>query len=246
MADFPSLPLFTDAILADTDHLNDEEFGLYMRILILMWRTPGCRIPNDENWLKKRLKHASHTPLLNNSNGIMETLKEFCKCDGNFWTQKRLLKEYNYLKSIKERNKNNAQSRWGNKNATKTPKNADEMTVSDKPLKNQETDPYQIDAPHSTPPKEKNSPLPSQKPEKKKTGAFKNGFEGGEEKILSIQHEVTDDDIAALRKAAPGWDIHVLFREFNERVNGGIFEYPRFPAKALIAWAGRFTKGKPP
>jgi hypothetical protein len=44
LAEFPALPLFTDAILADTAHLSHEEFGAYMRILILMWRTPECRI----------------------------------------------------------------------------------------------------------------------------------------------------------------------------------------------------------
>lgn len=38
MAEFPALPLWTDAYLADTAHLSYEEHGLYFHILMTMWR----------------------------------------------------------------------------------------------------------------------------------------------------------------------------------------------------------------
>lgn len=32
------MPLATDALLADTTHMTTEEFGAYVRILLVMWR----------------------------------------------------------------------------------------------------------------------------------------------------------------------------------------------------------------
>lgn len=104
MAEFPALPLFTDAIIADCAHLSDAEFGLYLRILMLMWRSPDCRIPNDEAWIARKLQrdYAMALPLLN----------EFCQTDGNWLTQKRLLKEFAYVRKTSKRQSDAAKSRW--------------------------------------------------------------------------------------------------------------------------------------
>jgi len=113
MAEFPALPLFTDAVVADCYHLTDTEFGRYMRILILMWRTPNCRVPNDPNWISKRincdaLAYAEH---------IHPIMQEFCKIiteDGSkYWIQKRLRKEYVYVQGIREKRSAAANKRWG-------------------------------------------------------------------------------------------------------------------------------------
>lgn len=53
MAEFPSLPLFTDALLGDTTHLTTTEFGAYMLMLVVAWRTPGCCLPNSDNYLAR-------------------------------------------------------------------------------------------------------------------------------------------------------------------------------------------------
>jgi uncharacterized protein YdaU (DUF1376 family) len=55
MAEFPALPIFTDALIADTVHLTDAEFGCYMRLLIFAWRTPECRLPNNDLRLRTML-----------------------------------------------------------------------------------------------------------------------------------------------------------------------------------------------
>lgn len=66
MAEFPALPLWTDALIGDTYHLTPAQFGAYMRLLIAAWRLPDCSLPNDDavlgryvgdthNW--HRLKH---------------------------------------------------------------------------------------------------------------------------------------------------------------------------------------------
>lgn len=104
MAKFPALPLFTDAIMADCYHLSHEEFGLYLRILIMMWRSPECRIPADAEWLEKRFNR----PITD----IGIILAEFCNCDGNFWTQGRLVDEMEWVKRNTKRQSVRAKSRW--------------------------------------------------------------------------------------------------------------------------------------
>lgn len=51
MSDFPYIPLSTDALIADCIHLSSSEFGLYIRILVLIWQSPECTIPNDDKIL---------------------------------------------------------------------------------------------------------------------------------------------------------------------------------------------------
>ncbi len=53
MAEFPALPLFTDAYLADTRHLTTEEHGAYLLILMCMWRTRGCTLKDDDRLLAR-------------------------------------------------------------------------------------------------------------------------------------------------------------------------------------------------
>lgn len=55
MSSFPSLPLFTDAFLADTGHLSAQETGAYLLLLMMAWRLPECRLPdNDTNSILDR------------------------------------------------------------------------------------------------------------------------------------------------------------------------------------------------
>ena len=52
----PYIPLYVTDYEADTAHLTLEEDGAYMRLLRLCWRTPGCSIPDDPEWIKRRLR----------------------------------------------------------------------------------------------------------------------------------------------------------------------------------------------
>lgn len=108
MADFPSLPLFTDAVTADCSHLTDEEFGRYMRLLILMWRTPGCKIPDDPNWISKRMRVDALAYHLH----MHTIMQEFCTLSDGYWTQKRLYKEYLYVQGVTEKRRIAAKKRW--------------------------------------------------------------------------------------------------------------------------------------
>lgn len=70
--------------------------------------------------------------------------------------------------------------------------------------------------------------------EEKKGSAFK------------VENFLDDVAIKRVREVAPGWDIHWLMREYDERVNGGTFKRPDKPAGAFINWCKSFTKGKKP
>jgi len=47
MAELPIMPLKTDALLADTTHMSPEEFGVYCRLLFVMWRHGG-KLKDDD------------------------------------------------------------------------------------------------------------------------------------------------------------------------------------------------------
>jgi uncharacterized protein YdaU (DUF1376 family) len=53
MAQLPVLPLYTDAFVADTQHLNPAEIGAYLLLLMAAWRTPTCSLPNDDKMLQR-------------------------------------------------------------------------------------------------------------------------------------------------------------------------------------------------
>ena len=55
MAEYPSLPIFTDAYLGDTTHLTLEEHGAYLKLLMIAWRSPDCDLPNDPKRLSVML-----------------------------------------------------------------------------------------------------------------------------------------------------------------------------------------------
>jgi len=51
MAEFPALPIFTDAFIADTLHLNALQTGAYFMLLMVAWRTKTCSLPDDDDRL---------------------------------------------------------------------------------------------------------------------------------------------------------------------------------------------------
>lgn len=56
MKDLPYFPLYAAEMEAETAHLTLEEDGAYQRLLRHAWRTPGCSLPADDKWLRRRLR----------------------------------------------------------------------------------------------------------------------------------------------------------------------------------------------
>jgi uncharacterized protein YdaU (DUF1376 family) len=95
MADFPALPLWTDAYLSDTRELSTLEHGAYLLLLMTAWRTADCSLPDDDRLLARwagldRRTWARVRP-------IMERL--WTISEGR-WTQKRLAKERFYVNKL--------------------------------------------------------------------------------------------------------------------------------------------------
>lgn len=101
MSSKPShIPLFPDAYLRDTTHLTTEEHGAYFLLLMAAWGSSDCSLPNDE----RRLAALTKLPVAR-WRKIAPTVLEFWTIDKGRISQKRLRKEWEYvrLKSEKAR-----------------------------------------------------------------------------------------------------------------------------------------------
>lgn len=88
MSKFPSLPLFTDAFISDTTHLTAQETGAYLMLLMVAWRFPDCRLPDDDALLARSARVSPRVWAK-----IKPTVMSFWTLEDNFWHQKRLVKE---------------------------------------------------------------------------------------------------------------------------------------------------------
>lgn len=109
MADFPSMPLFTDAYLADTRHLSTLEHGAYLLLLMEAWRRPTCSLPNDPSLLA-RLAGVSVDEWKSISPAILE-FWDVVK-SGKEIAQKRLRKERDFVAKKRAKNRDIAVSGW--------------------------------------------------------------------------------------------------------------------------------------
>src|SRR5690242_11536403 len=109
MAKLPPLPLWTDDFLSDCSHLSDTEMGLYLRILIQLWRAPKQRMPLEGAWLARKFGKT----MIEVEREIMPLIREFCQSNlgKNFFTQKRLVREYKFVMEKREKQSARAKSR---------------------------------------------------------------------------------------------------------------------------------------
>lgn len=102
MAEYPALPFFTDAYLSDTRHLTTLQHGAYILLLMTAWRSPDCKLPNDDKYLARIVGMDKRT-WANNREAVMSFWKQ--DNEQKFY-QGRLLDERNYVERV--RNKNSA------------------------------------------------------------------------------------------------------------------------------------------
>lgn len=111
MAEYPYMPLFVDAYLADTTHLSTTEHGAYMLLLMAAWRRPGCDLPDDDVKLAKIAKQ----PLTNWLRRIRPALAEFFQIGDGVWRQKRQAKERAHIAAVTEKRRDAARVRHADK-----------------------------------------------------------------------------------------------------------------------------------
>lgn len=137
MAEFPAMPLWTDAYLADTSHLTTMEHGAYLLLLIVAWRTQDKRLPDDD---KKLAKYARVTA--GQWARLRPVLQEFFKVKDGYWTQGRLTDEAEAVRQHRER-----QSKAGKASALKR---KGRHSTGVQPEANQEATPYSYSTPNSS------------------------------------------------------------------------------------------------
>jgi uncharacterized protein YdaU (DUF1376 family) len=99
----PYMPLYVDDFEAATAHLSMEEDGIYNRLLRLAWRTPGCSLPADHDWIARKIR--CDFELFERS--ALPILREFFSLRRGRYFQKRQKAEYDDI-SCKKRLRQNA------------------------------------------------------------------------------------------------------------------------------------------
>lgn len=122
MAELPCMPFWTDAYLADTQHLTTEEHGAYLLLLIQAWRSHDCSLADDDAMLARQ---AGVTVAKWKS--IKSIVMAFWKLDKRrkCWVQKRLKKEHEKATEKRGKARDSAATRWnkrtkGDANALRT------------------------------------------------------------------------------------------------------------------------------
>lgn len=86
MSKLPVLPLYVNDFVADTPHLDAEETGAYLMLIMMAWKSPDGSLPDDDvilsRWARVSLKSWRR---------IKPTVMAFWGLDdAGRWTQKRL------------------------------------------------------------------------------------------------------------------------------------------------------------
>lgn len=97
MAEFPALPLWTDAYLGDTTHLTTIEHGAYLLLLMTAWRTRDCRLPDDDRLLARYTRCGP-----NQWKKLRPILEPFFVVENGHWWQRRLTDEASAVRQRKE------------------------------------------------------------------------------------------------------------------------------------------------
>lgn len=85
-----------------------EHHGIYIALLFAAWNTPGCRLPKDTAWIAGRI---GCTPSTFDTK-VLPVLQEYFSLRRNFWYQKRLTREFEYVTATGQRQKGRAVLKW--------------------------------------------------------------------------------------------------------------------------------------
>lgn len=239
MAEYPALPLFTDAYMADTRHLTAAQHGAYLLLLMTAWRMPDCRLPDDDLFLSRCASMDMRTWKLQKDK-IMAFWK---KDDLQKWYQPRLLDERKYVDELRNKNSQAGQAsalKRLNRGSTSVP-------TKRQPKFNPHTHTH-------TPPTPSTSIPIKTLLSNCARGNLGSGFEnekkdegvGKEKKWYDVKEHLDKMILSVAASHAPLWDINHLVRVYNAGVNNGRRVPPTDPDKAFPAWVKKYTKGKKP
>jgi uncharacterized protein YdaU (DUF1376 family) len=125
----PWMPLYVGDYLVDTLDLRAEESGVYLLMLMIAWRRPDGALPNDMKWLQRALASCVNDMHGNRFNRLVPPLLErfFVLGEDGKFRNKRLTKERERAENFSEKQRENAEKRWSEKNKIKHLADADAM-----------------------------------------------------------------------------------------------------------------------
>jgi uncharacterized protein YdaU (DUF1376 family) len=109
MSKRPWMPLYVGDYRLGTLDLTLEQHGAYLLLLMLAWRRPDGKIPDDENWIRANLP-PMHGRTFNHV--VRPILARFFTLEGGQYYNKRLLNE---IENTSKRSRNateNVSKRW--------------------------------------------------------------------------------------------------------------------------------------
>ena len=136
----PYFPMYPTDFEADTSHLTLAEDGAYNRLLRLMWMTSNCSLPDDNAWIKRRMRVDQETF----DSVVLVVIAEFFKRKGGRIISPRLAREY-HKTDLAHKKRVAAGSKGGKAKAAgsldKDPSKAKAMPKQPEP----EPEPYKVD-----------------------------------------------------------------------------------------------------
>lgn len=92
------IPLFPDAYLRDNYRLTLEQHGLFLVLMMEAWDSADCTLPDDE----KALAKIAGVTVAKFRNIAPQVLEKWTRENGRIF-QKRLVKEWNYVREKSEK-----------------------------------------------------------------------------------------------------------------------------------------------
>jgi uncharacterized protein YdaU (DUF1376 family) len=109
MAEFPALPLWTDAFLSDTMHLDATETGAYLLLLMTAWRRPNNDLPDDDVQLRRFARCSAKT-----WKTVRPRVMAFWSLKDGTWHQKKLDSIREGVRTLQIKKRHAANVRWSN------------------------------------------------------------------------------------------------------------------------------------
>ena len=97
MAEFPALMIWTDAYFGDTNHLDTEEHGAYLLLLMTAWRVADCSLPDDDARLARMCRCTKKRWV----EKLRPVVAPFFVIEDGRWTQKRLTKQKKHCEQVR-------------------------------------------------------------------------------------------------------------------------------------------------
>ena len=90
MRELPYMPYWVADEGSKTSHLSFEEEGAYIRLLRICWLSEGCQIPDDQEWINRRVRARTKREKLL----VRKVLREFFVIEEGAWRDHLLRQRY--------------------------------------------------------------------------------------------------------------------------------------------------------